>query len=661
MGRLKEAAESYVKVAEIYLGRKDVGKAIGNWERASRLSPGLLDIHSRLALAYERTGKRKSAVREYLTIAAIFQRRDDANRAIQACERARRLDKNNPQVLNALQALQAGQKMRGVAAEAPKPEVKPQRQGDLFTGPSIQLSTPREATADELKGPAGEAQEIALSALATHLFESGLAVQDSGKFASQGIDLQRAGELGAAIAAYRQAKSTGLNHPAFSLCLGSLLVEYGEYQEGIQELKGAVRSRSLAAGAYFAMAEAFMATDNQREAIRHLLSSLKLVDVGGHGKPSNTSVQIYTGMLRNAAQMDESRLSALNQSLHAFMTGPNWKRNVAETRDQLEEAARLDGEAALLEMLATDQTGRVAAIMSRIDSYRRQSLSTLAMDEAHYALQIAPTYLPAHTRIAQILLTENRMRPAIDKYNMVAEVYRARGDNQKAAEILAELLKMAPMDVSVRRKRMQWLEEEERWDELLDEYINLADNYYQLADWDSARETYEQAERVAQELKAPQDKFIYILHRVADIHIQRLDMREAIRVYARVKKIAPDNEFSRRTLIDLHYRVGDNANAVGELDDLLRLYAQKRRIDLITGLLEELVTRHPDEMALRSRLARVYQQQRKIKEAVAQLDALGELQLEAGLHNEAVGTIQTIIKMNPPDRESYEQLLTQLR
>ncbi len=658
MGRLQEAAENYIKVADIFLGRRDVAKTIGNWERATRLSPGMLNIHARLAQAYERTNRRKAAIREYLTIAAIFQRKGDTHRAIEACKRALRLDRNNPQVLNSLQALQAGHKMRAPQAK-PKLDVARAKEA-VFGGGFLahKEKKPKEAPSTTgLKGPIGEAQQKALAQLATYLFEAGIATQPSGMHAAKAIDLQRAGELGAAIAAYRSAGEAGLEHPAFALNYGSLLVEYGDYKAGINTLQPALNHHDFAAGAYFAGAQAYMALDDQRETIRHLLSAIRLVDTGD---ASSGSRDLYAGMLRSAATMSEDRLSGLNQSLLAFMTGPDWKRNIAQTRRQLEEAAQLEGEGALLEMLATDQTGRIAALMSRIDTYRREGKYILAMDEAYYAVQLAPAYLPVHARVAEILLEENRTRPAINKYNMIAEVYRARGDNARAAEILNELLKMAPMDISVRRQRIQWLEEEERWQDVLDEYVNLADTYYQLADWDGARASYEQAEQLADQVEVSKEKLIHILHRIADIDVQRLDLRAAIDTYKRIKKLAPDEEKARQALIDLAYRMGNNANAIVELDDLLRLYARTRRIDQIEQMLSELVPLHPDDMGLRARLARVYQQQRRIREAVSQLDALAELQLEADLQAEAIQTIQTIVAMNPPDRESYEALLRQL-
>ncbi|MCZ7546995.1 MAG: tetratricopeptide repeat protein [Anaerolineae bacterium] len=656
VGRLKEAAQNYLTVAEIYLTKRDVEKAIGNWERAARPHPGLLEVHSRLALAYERTGRRKSAVREYLAIAAVFQRRGETPKAIQACQRALRLDRNNPQVLNSLQALQAG---FGVVEIKPEEEAPKARPAEVERVPEPKE---RARASVEAKGPIGEAQLAALSELATYLFESGVAVQPSGKAATRAMDFQRTGDLGAAIEAYQEAKKARLRHPALHLNLGSLLVEYGSYSDGVHELQEALKHPRLAAGAHFAIGQAYMAMEDQRRAAEHLLYALRAIalDVASNGDTPSDS--IYDNLIRQASEIEPAQLGALNQSLIAFMTGTGWRRNVADTLDQLEDTARLDGEAGLLEMIATDGTGRIAAIMSRIDQYRRNGLITLAMDEAHYALEIAPTYLPAHVRIAEVLLSENRMRPAIEKYNMVAETYRVRGDGKKASRILSELLQIAPMDISVRRKLVSWLEEEDRWSEVLQEYIKLADAYYQLADWDGAREAYEQAQAITERTGASRDQVVHIMHRIGDIDVQRLDLRQALRTYERIRQMVPEDERARLTLVDLHYRLGNSADAIAELDDLLRLYARSRRVDMIAKVLEDQITLHPNEMALRSRLARVYQQQRRYKAAVIQLDALGELQLEAGLREDALVTIRTILSLNPPepDRESYRQLLRQL-
>ena len=79
---------------DIYISQRDLDKAIGNWERATYLTPGLIPIHAKLATAYERTGANKKAIREYLTLAFNFQRMNDTEKAIQAVQRALRLERD---------------------------------------------------------------------------------------------------------------------------------------------------------------------------------------------------------------------------------------------------------------------------------------------------------------------------------------------------------------------------------------------------------------------------------------------------------------------------------------------------------------------------------------------------------------------------------------
>src|SRR6185369_15605950 len=49
VGRLKEAAQQYVNVAEVYMQQRDLDKAVYNWDRATKLTPGLVQIHAKLA------------------------------------------------------------------------------------------------------------------------------------------------------------------------------------------------------------------------------------------------------------------------------------------------------------------------------------------------------------------------------------------------------------------------------------------------------------------------------------------------------------------------------------------------------------------------------------------------------------------------------------
>jgi hypothetical protein len=66
-------------------------------------------------------------------------------------------------------------------------------------------------------------------------------------------------------------------------------------------------------------------------------------------------------------------------------------------------------------------------------------------------------------------------------------------------------------------------------------------------------------------------------------------------------------------------------------------------------------------MAIRQRLAVAYVQNGMKKEAIAEYDALGEIQLEHGYRDQAIQTIQAILNLGPEDPEGYERLLSKIK
>ena len=153
---------------------------------------------------------------------------------------------------------------------------------------------------------------------------------------------------------------------------------------------------------------------------------------------------------------------------------------------------------------------------------------------------------------------------------------------------------------------------------------------------------------------------VQFLHAMGDIDMQRLDWRQALRVYQQIKALAPDDEKARNMLADLHFRLGQGAAAMAEVDDRLRFHLKQGQADRAMSLLEELVSQRPDEVGLRTRLARFYQERGRKGDAIAQLDALGELQIRAGQTQKAAETIRAILALQPDSADSYRRLLAQL-
>lgn len=662
MGQLREAAAQYVKVADIYLGQRDIERAIGNWERATQLTPGLVAIHARLAQAYERIGQNQRAIREYLTLAFNFRRLDETDKAIRAVERALRLDKNNAQALNTLRALQSGSDVVLPPSEDPRkaPPKPAPNQEDIFDPFSTAPSNMPESRADNDLGPLGEGMEDALGILAAHVVESGL--DDYALPALKGMEFQRQGLYEPAIEAYQQADQAGLRHPSLKMNLGGLFTLVEDPEAAIPYLKEALNNERLTAGALHGLALSHHMLGNAEQAARYYIQSLQAVDV--RSAPSSKDAQKLNTLYENILKILDGRsiesLSAINERFLQMLSGKDWHQRVPETRRQMEETMRMGGGAGLVDFLVAEGTGELTESITLIDRYIHQGLYTLAMNEAQQALESSPNYLPVHVRMAEIMMKEGRIRQAIVKYTMIARSYMVRDEKDRAASILLEVLEMAPLDVEVRTTLIELLETEQRWLEALEQYIELAITYQQLGDFERSMQTLSAAERLARRINAPSSKLVDIKHALAEIFQMRLNTRQAQKIYEDILELASDDEKALRQLVDILYGQGSQLEAVKRLDALLGIYARKGMVTRITQLLEQLVNNYPKDTALRSRLASIYKRLGQIPKAIEQLDTLGELQLDAGLTKDAANTIRQIISLKPDNVEQYKRLLQQL-
>ncbi len=658
LGRLQDAAQQYMTVAETYLAQHDLEKAISNWERATRVTPGLIKVHQKLALAYERTGDKKQAVREYLTLAGNFQRIGKADTAIQAVERALRLEPKNPQALNALQALRAGAELTREATDD-RLRMKDVEAVDAFEADPFAAMT-LDATQADPRGPIGEAVELALEQLATDIFSNEMMMmQQSGMNVIQAIEYHRQGAIEEAIGAYQRAESAGVNFPALFMNIGDLMIQRERWKEAISYLERVQNAPQLMAGANHGLGIAYKELGKTRQATTCLIKTMQLVDMKMAISQDEAGQlgAVYDQLLNRTRNADEKTLSAMNQRFFGLLTGHDWKQRVELTRHQLEDAITDDPER-LLDVASVSP--EIIQAMNRIDSYMNNRRYILALDEAFNVVSKEPDYLAAHLKIGQVLVQMNRVHQAIEKYNLIAETYIARGNKVRAGEILNEVIKIAPMDIRLRQTFIEFLEEDEKWPEILEQYISLADAYFELGDHSNSRTTYNQAIQLAQRIGADKSVVIKILHRLADLDMTRLEMRGAFRNYENIKNLNPADEKARKMLIELNFRLSDPAGAIRELDALLQHYAKERNGRAILELLEGWVDKRPNDEGVRSRLAAVYQQIKRNKEALEQLNALLELQLNNGRHADACQTIKRILPLQPPQQQHYLNLMQQL-
>ncbi len=658
IGNLREASQRYTQVADLYLQQRDLEKAIQAWEFAVQFTPGLIPIHAKLAQAHERTGDKKRALYHYLMLGYRFARSNQIDKGIKAVERALALEPRDSRALNTMAALRSGGEVlppedeNAVSRHVPEAKRLDEDFGLFDEEGGGVIST----TGDPM-GPMGEAMSQSQNLLAAYVLEQGM-LDATGADALTGMELQRQGNRPGAIAAYQRAVKS-LPHPGLKMSLGGLLLLEEDAAEAVKYLGDALVDPNISGGAMHALGMAYTKLGKHQQAARYLIQCLQAVETQRKSGTPAELEETYSNLLDSLKETTPDALQAINERFIRTLSGEDWPQRVIDLRQHLGEIGGQGGAGGMRDFLGSEGGDELADTIARIDRYIREGRLVLAMDESHQAVEQAPSYLPAHVRMAEIMVKEGRLRQAINKYYIVARVYLIREEYDRATSVLNEVIEMAPLDTTIRQELIGVLEYQGRTDESLIHYIQLGQTYKQLGNVEGAREVYLVAEGIARRMNA-RDDLLLVKHAMADIDVSRLDTRRAQRLYEEIIEINPEDERAYRQLTEILLNQGNSVEAMRRLDMLLGMFAKNRQVNPILKALEELARLYPTEIGVRSRLAGIYRQLGRTTDAIKQLDSLGELQLKAGLTQDAIVTIRQITKMDPPNIEQYRNLLRQL-
>jgi len=688
LARINEAVQTYMAVADLHLRRRDVSKAIDLWNRVVRLAPDHLQARMLLIRALENTEQPRAAALEYVDIARLFQGARDLEKAGQSLQRALQLDPQTPEVRTAFERFRRNQPIPPVTRA-----VTGQRGTGMLTAAMLEdeaLAEGQKAASalteapDEAASPLDGARERASAALAEMLFEEDADTSKvsasvsvsaltrglgSGRdaesvraqivmYLGQALNSYTAGNREAAASNFHAALEAGFDHPLAHFMLGALMLELHRPPDAIDYLAAAQSHQAVRLGCLYGLGEAYRQTGQVRKSFDYFLEAVKQLDLSLIAPERHDRlIEAYETLAETFSRVPDSQVAQVIPGLKRFLSGDQWEENARRARRQLD--ADEGHVAALADQVAIPAGDVVLDSMRRIDEYVKRRLYATAMEEALFALEVSPTYLPIHIRMAEILEAENRPEMAADKYKVIANTYQVRGEAARASRLLQQALKLNPMDIAARRQLINLFTRQGRTEEALQQYGELADMYYDLADLDTARETYAEGLKVAQQ-SGNRPWSINLLHRLGDIHMQRLAWRDALRVYEQVRQLTPDDEKARIALIDLYFRLNNPKSALAELDSYLKLMLSQRNLATPTIVLEELLNNYPDDPLLIARLARLYQDQGRKADAITRYDQLADLQLQQGQNEQAKETLRVILALGPDDPTLYRQLLEQL-
>jgi tetratricopeptide (TPR) repeat protein len=684
LARWPEAANAYVRAAQACVQLHDTPQAIDLWRKATMLDQECLAAHQGLAQAYVGQGDMRKAARHHLIIARVQYRQRHLAKAVEHCKVALELDPHNPEAHAILAALTTHSDARGTLPDGPTARLQPDAGGkrtlDSFVVfEDIELESTSMLSDASRSSPADIVRERTVAQMAEALFSDdarpqATAAVQANVLLAQGADFQVRGLVDRAIEAYSAALSSVADRrsgrlgaqasvPAVHLNLGLLYGEKGQFERAVEHLKQALSETDLELGARFALGECYLAWGRAGEGVRHLLETLRLIDshtvLGSQVEELNAA---YARITEGAVRQGDTRNAAvLAQSIISFLSGKGWRERILQVRKQLSDLASDGILIPLAEMVIEGKAESVATAICQIQEYLAQNMFFTALEECFWAIQQAPYFLPLHLLMADVLIAKGQLAGAVSKYIVTAETYQARGDVQRATAIYGRALQIAPMNIEVREKLVGILVQTGMIDRAMEQYIAAADAYYQLAQIDRAIETLSEALTYAGQGDPARHWQSNILHRIGDINTQRLDWQQAIRVYSRIKRIDPQDAKARFCLVDLYFKSGQRDVALRELDELIDVYQARRQPQELLNLLRDAVHARPDELGLRMRLAKLYLDLRRTAEAIAELDAVGELQLKLEMPQEAIRTIQAIIRLGPENVEGYRQLLAQLQ
>lgn len=685
LGNVDKAVKSARRAADLYLKKRDSEKAIENLVRATRLNPQDLAVRSRLAIVYEGLGRKQPAVSEYLSIASLIQKSGNMDKAIQVVDHAITISPGSADAHQALELLQNSKPL-------PEPLHSHELLDDLNqTEDGIPEQSEMISHENHRLDPITESQNKALTILAGLLFEPNRdnvnaasqgeqSIQDLDEgesiagvdqaernnillHLSQAVNLQTQGINDKAAEELELAVEAGINHPAALFNLGLLRSKSTQIDSALQALQRVIDHPDFALAAHLIRGTLFQRLDRLDDAVIEYLEALKIAETQSVDADQVDELWQSYGLLINAKanQREAQRKESFCDCVGELLLRDDWRSQLSKARQDLQVHGAESSSITLGEILLEASSIDIIESVASIHRLSEAGFLRSAMEEAYYALNFGPIYLPLHKQIGDILLRQDRLPEALEKFSLIAKTYSVRGNKKQSVEMLKRILELAPANLSSRDLLIQQLFEAGQIDDAITEVFKLSEFYINQAELRKARSTYSEALDYAQKANAQAEKIALILHQMADIDMQSLNWQQALQIFTQIRKLLPGDEQARLKLVELNLRIGKEAKAQEELDSYLEYLVLIGEIDKAIDFTENLLQENPDLLMIRSRLANLYGQNGRLREALTHYNAVGQAYLKVGNRSAAVEIVESILALNPPNRSDYERLINRLR
>ncbi len=629
LGRTAEAAATLLVLADRYLALRQPADAVRTWQRVLQYDPQNVTALRRLAEAYRRGRRPRLAAKALVALARAYMSAGDVNSALAACEQALALYPSSREARDLLDELKGRTREGG----------------------------------EEGFAPTQEAAQRALERLAESFFEQ--AEQDDVELGVEALriralDFQTRGLHEDAIRAYEAILERGHREPEVLYNLGLLYQELMRYDQAIAYFQEVTGVPDYAAAAHFAIGQCYQRQGRVDEALNHFLEALKIVDLQTVDRErADELIQLYESLAESyEAKGDREMAERFISSLTEFLSDRGWEDKLLEVRHRL--GVLTGDQVTLAELLEVAESDKVLEGLATSQEYAEKGFVLAALEECYWALSYAPYYLPLHLQIGEFLVQAGQLEEAVQKFQMVAEVYLVQGNPGKAMRTLERALELAPLDTGVRSKLVELQVRYGEIDAALENYLHLADSYYQLAQFDRAVEVLNEALRLAPRGTPEEQWTLRLQRKLADIHLQRLDWPRAAAVLEDILQQNPDDVETAARLADICYKIGRADRARQVLQDVTGVLVSRGETGTALALWEQEAGQHPEDLELKIALGERFLEAGQKERAIEVWESLLEPLVKSGERAKAAGLLRRMISLHPPQEARYRKMLAVL-
>jgi tetratricopeptide (TPR) repeat protein len=678
-GKGHEAIKAAIKAAEQFLENKDIEKSISCWKKVINLQPDDSMAYSRLAMIYEILGQKREAVNEYLASASLIQNSGNLSKAIQIVEYCLKISPESQEARRAEKTLHQGHLLPGPSAPFKAAGVNRKEGEQNFLAEDSQ---------ERELDPITEGYKKAFERLTSLLFDQVEGVENPEKalfrhnlnlqtpavnrnlssdtnertqilhHLRQYLDAQIQGNELIATEELLQALDAGLDNPAAYFTIGFNLSEK-QPQKALSFLQKAVIHPDFTLGSYLLIGKIHFRSRQYDDAMPAYLRALGFADSSLIPSDQVDGFrQRYETIIENQlTDNNEKKQKEICESVQNQLVKSGWQHFIKSARDHLPIQGPDSPPMLLGDLLLETGSNQVMESMGRIRELALNKRITSALEEAFHAMEFAPTYLPLHIQVAEILLQEGRLQEATTKFLLVSDLYQIRGEPQQAIYMLMRVAQLTRFNLPVLARLIDLLIAQGNIKEAIQQMMNLANIHYQFLELDRARKTYASALRLAQQSDSDRSIAVQILYKLVDIDLQKLDIRQALKLLEQIHSLEPEDLNAGLQIVDLNFRLNQDNLAYFEIDKNISIFENSGKGAKAEEFVSSLLNERPEDLELRKRLADLLLRSEKVVQAVAQLDMIADAQLSAGNKNDAAATLRTIISLKPANLAKYQKAL----